>query len=933
MKIKIMTFLSAIIFAVVILTGTDCSPVYASEVPKEDTPEYKVAFYAFDCYHMQDDNGKLYGYGYDMMQGISQYLQCTFSYVGYDKTAAECEEMLRNGEVDIYTAAKKTPEREAEFAFSTHPAITAKTRMNVKRGNTKVVAGNYDTYNGLKIGLLERHTYNDRTIQFMKDKGVECEFVYYNTPTELSRALVDGEVDAIVNSYIQTPEDEVTVEDFGETPYYFMARKEDRALIDAIDDAIDEMNVETPNWRSNLYNIYYGTQNSNTELSVEEQDLLKKMQDAHTVIRAVMNPDHAPYSWYEDENGAGIIADIFDLTAQKLGLDYEIVPVKNKEEYEKLLADGDVDIWMDVDSFYENDSGQQYKMTNPYLTTTVSLLRKGGAVGKNEKIGILDDNIAIREIVSTTWPTAEIVVLASNDRCIRALMNNEVDSVLLLSYSAQKIAGDDTQNQFSVEIVPGATMELKMGINADDSRYFYGIWEKTLSEVAANNSAELVLKYLENKSTTGLIAYLFDHPFYFICLIVLLCLIVIAISLSIQSVRSKNRQLSISAQLSDALLEAQHANNIKSDFFSKMSHDIRTPLNAVLGMTQIAKKYKDDPEKLDRALDNITSEGNYLLTMINSILDVNQLEYGHMELINNPFDPGACVQESIDILKPLADKKGQSLECDIPFSGHIVVGDVGRFSQIIVNIVSNAIKYTGEGGRIRVSLEALEDCRYRFVCADNGIGMSEEFIGHICEDYSRAEDSRISTTEGTGLGMSVVKGFTELMHGKLSIQSKLGEGSVFCVEISFGKPTKEDMERMRGSVSEESSEHLDIRGKHVMLVEDNEINAEIAIELLQSMGLIVDWAPNGEDGVRRYEQSELNTYYAIFMDMQMPVMDGIEAAARIRRSERADRDVLILAMTANTSERDRKKCRDAGMNGYISKPISIKEIEKALMFV
>lgn len=243
--------------------------VYGAAVPREATPEYKVAFYASACYNMQDENGKKYGYGYDMMQGISKYLQCTFSYVGYDKSAKECEEMLCNGELDIYTAAKITPEREKDFAFSSHPAITAKTCMNVKRGNNKVIAGDYSSYNGLKIGLLQRHTYNNRFIAFTKEKGIDCEIVYYSTPTELSKALIDGEVDALVNSYIRTPEDEMTVEDFGETAYYFMVRKEDSFLVDEIDAAIDEMNIETPNWRSDFYNYYYGSQNSNTELSKE----------------------------------------------------------------------------------------------------------------------------------------------------------------------------------------------------------------------------------------------------------------------------------------------------------------------------------------------------------------------------------------------------------------------------------------------------------------------------------------------------------------------------------------------------------------------------------------------------------------------------------------------------------------------------------------
>ena len=189
-----------------------------------------------------------------MMQGISKYLQCTFSYVGYDKTASECEAMLRNGELDIYTAARRTAKREAKFAFSTHPAITSSTCMNIKVGNERIVAGDYSTYNGIRVGFLQRHTYNGVFLDFVKEKGFDCDIIYYETPTELSNALVNDEVDALVNSYIRIPEDEQTIENFGEMPYYIMARKEDQALIDRLDDAIDSMNVETPNWRTEFYN-------------------------------------------------------------------------------------------------------------------------------------------------------------------------------------------------------------------------------------------------------------------------------------------------------------------------------------------------------------------------------------------------------------------------------------------------------------------------------------------------------------------------------------------------------------------------------------------------------------------------------------------------------------------------------------------------------
>ena len=811
---------AAVLAGILLLLSFSCA--WAEDTGRQTI---KVAFPTQEGMSFFGHSGKVTGYNYDYLEKISEYTGWVMDYVPYgsddgNEAVGSALQDLQSGKVDLMGPLLKNAATEKLFEFPENSYGTVYTTLNaLSTGSLR--ESSLHSVEKLRVGLWETAaTRNSEVMTFLESENISYEIVTYATAAAQQQALIDGNVDVIPSVSLSPVNNARIVAQFAPRPYYFAATKGNTELVKKLDETIERIDQADPNLQDTLYNKYYGAVEDNRTLTQEEQALLHRLQESGEPIRAVMDPDADPYSWYEDGEAHGIAADIFKAVAQKLYLPYEIVPVSTKEEYESLISSGAVDIWMDMDSCYESEGVTGYKATEPYLTTTTSVLRGRGASDRIENLVTNDDHIVMREIVSAVWPNARLTVVDTAEQCKDMVLSGKADGALLMSYVAQRLSRDDLQNRLRVDIVPGGTMELMMGVNANDDVHFLGLWEKTLAEVSGEVSAEIVQEYLEQTTTPNMAQYLFDHPTFLIILCVAVILL-LSLTLLYTQQRKGKKQEKISMQLAAALQKAEDATAAKQNFFSKMSHDIRTPLNVVLGMTQIAQKYKSDPNKLGDALNNVTKEGNYLLMLINSILDVNQLEHGTVELAREAFDPAACLQESVEMLHTLSEKKDQQLTVTCDCADRVVVGDANRLKQILINIISNAIKYTHVGGHIDLHLEALPQDRYRFSCADDGIGMSEDFIQHICEDYTRAEDSRVSKIQGTGLGMSVVKGFTD-------------------------------------------------------------------------------------------------------------VMGGVTATKLIRQSSRPDRDIPIFAMTANTFASDRRSCREAGMTGYIPKPVSVKSIEDAL---
>lgn len=398
-----------------------------------------------------------------------------------------------------------------------------------------------------------------------------------------------------------------------------------------------------------------------------------------------------------------------------------------------------------------------------------------------------------------------------------------------------------------------------------------------------------------------------------------------------QETLEKERQAKL--LLEDALKKAEKANKAKSDFLSRMSHDIRTPMNAIIGMTELAQLHIGDEEKQRDYLNKIASSGAHLLGLINEILDVSKIESGVMELSENSLDLRALAREAAEMVRISMESRQQEFRVEIDESFNPwVMGDARRIRQVLVNILENAAKYTPQGGRITFCVCELkrEEQRagtYRFIIEDTGIGMKPEYIKHIFEPFSRADDSRISKVPGTGLGMTIVKNLISMMDGDIQVESEWGKGSRFTVTLCLDK-CGDTGEAIQPSVSGPEAAY---RGLRVLLVEDNELNRQIASEMLELLGVSVEMAENGREAVEAVCSHPALYYDAVFMDVQMPVMNGYEATREIRGSgmERIW-ELPIIAMTADAFAEDVKKASMSGMNGHLAKPVSIELLRGAL---
>ena len=906
----------------------------------------KVGYFAFPGYHevFEDVNGPQgRGYGFDFLKMLRRYTNLNYQYVGYENSWDDMQQMLRDGEIDMVTSARKTSRREKEFAFSA-PIGTGYAELCVRSEDNRFQLNDYGSFDGMTIGVLRANSRNDDLAALAREKGFAYQTVEYAEETELTKALRTGEVDGIVASSLRKHTREKIVARFALEEFYVIVRKEDTDLLDEINKGIEQMDLNEGDWRNKLY-YKYTTNNLDSELSFtqEELDYIRAVQSGEKAITACAQPDRDPYSYVENGKLVGIIPEYFDHLMEMAGLPYTVIVAENRAQYYEWANNNAVDVYMDLSeersALFQGDSTI---FTDTYINLTLSRVTKKDFGGEIHTIAVaynqLYDGIEIdlAENVRT-------IHYDTRKEAMEAVRDGKADACYIYTYMAEKFINQNPDGELIFHFVNKPAVGLSIGIRPTTDHELISILNKYLKAEQTPLMDELVEKYTgyEQHETT-LVQFIRNNPWVIIALISIIVGVGTIILLIVRNnnvLRSVARERQTYAdslrekniQLEESVKQAQSANLAKTSFLSNMSHDIRTPMNAIIGFTNIARK-QNKQEDVGKCLDKIEESSEHLLTLINDVLDISRIESG--KIIYEPYS--ADITKVIDVVISIVQgfMTGRNLTFNIErtrLETPYVVTDPVRIREVLVNILSNAVKFTEDGGSITFSADyrkadGEKKILVRYTITDTGIGISKEFLENIFDEFSQENTGARTQYKGTGLGMPITKHYVEMMGGTISIESEKGVGTTVVVEIPMEQTSEEKIQ------NDVSYEKANLNGVKVLVAEDNDLNAEIAVFQLEEYGMKVTRVEDGQEAVDTFADNPVGTFDVILMDIMMPRLNGYEAAKKIRSMDnRSDADTIpIIAMTANAFAEDVQASLNAGMNAHIAKPLVIEEVIKVI---
>ena len=892
-----------------------------------------------DTFNYVNEKGIRKGYGYELLQTLSGYTGWQLEYVTCDWS--DCFEKLKNGEIDIMGDISYTEDRAEEMLFSDEPMGEEKYYLYADLSRADISASDFKTLNGKKIGVLMGTEPEVMLTEWEEKYDLKTQHVNISNNEDVKQKLANHEIDCFV-SLEESFWAELgisTMTRVGKSDIYYAINKDRADIKEELDNAMRALEDADPFYTADLYKRYFSLDYTPI-LTGEEKAWLKE----HGAIRMGFLTGDSGVSTYDPATGeiTGTITDYIQFARDCLGnqeLVFQMVGYDSQKAELDALKSGEIDMVFHFDQSPNLAEDYRVACTNTTWTSNMMAVTNKQHFNENQanRVAVPQNKISLTRYIAVYYPQWEIVDCAAQEDAARLVKDGQADC-FVTGVSSQ----ENYSKKYDFYSVPLPNPAKSCFAVNSGNRHLLSILNKTIKAMPTNMLTGSLAMYKSSSRKVTLSEFIRDN-FFMVLLVssIFVAVILLAILKLLRKARkaeaaarkAANDTQELNAKLQIAAENAESANRAKSTFLFNMSHDIRTPMNAIIGYADLASRHLDDPAKLEKYMENIQVCGQNLLMLLNNVLDLARIENDKTEMEYSVSDVDKDFRNCIAMFQNQADSKGQTLTVTTQLPYPYIYADIPHLTEVCTNLVSNAVKYTGAGGTIRCDVtqkpgEKEGWCDTVVTVADNGIGMSQEFQKHIFEPFERERTSTVSKVEGSGIGMGIVKKLVGLMGGTVEVESKIGVGSTFTVTIPCRIASEDEIQAKREI---NPSDQKCLCGTRILLTEDNDLNAEIATELLQEEGCTVDRAKDGVECVDMLEKAADGTYQLILMDVQMPVMNGYDATKKIRRMDDPQKaNIPIVAMTANAFSEDKQVALDAGMNDHIAKPINMSVLVPTL---
>lgn len=915
---KLLIFSPALFLFAAVLTVVAEKPEAAAQIERK---KITVGYSEVTGLSETGADGEPHGLIIDYLNEISKYTDWDYEYVKTDNLLDDFEE----GKYDLIGGNYYLPQLEEFCAYPKYSIGNSRSALFCRKDDGDIKGYELTSLNGKTIGVYERAEENIRRLkEFLKSNNIDCTLKYYSYEVlqeqdTLYGFLERGEVDLILGNATESEHNFRLATTFTGQPYYIVAHVDAPEMVDSINMALEYILDSNPQFHDNHYTANFPTWVSSILLTQKELNYIQEKQSVSVAVVKNMHPFFCIDN--PEDHHSGVIPDLLDSISDFSGLSFTYVYVDTYADSLRLLQSGEVDMmgaYLDSETVNTSDS---FVLSNSYATLNNILV-------KNKTIDYPNDNVTIGIQEGRSLPSnivgGSIRYFPTVAAGLEAANNGEIDIYYGLSTSMER----ELQRHRFLNIIPIALVNhstsISFALNRPADTDLLSIINKSLISMSEEELNSLTNRNLISMgySSLSISELIYSNPMAFVTIFSAFLLLLVMIFLLYQRSRIKSTLMQSEMKKTEAKTKA------KSAFLSRMSHEIRTPMNAIVGLANLTCMEKDLPAEAEQNLKKLLASSQYLLSLINDILDMSRIESDKLEILPDSFSLQQLVEDLDGMMRLQAQQKQIILTKHCRIDHPYLLGDAVRLRQVLINLLSNAIKFTPAGGRVCLQIEELsstqDTAEYLFSVADTGIGIEPEYQTQIFDSFEQlgASDSK---SAGTGLGLPISRSIVEAMGGTLDLNSTPGENSEFYFRLVFPLVSLEDFQNTVPAAS------ADLDGSRILVAEDNDLNAEITQELLATLGAETERAADGQEAVDKFNASSFGYYSLILMDIRMPNKDGLQACREIRSGSHPQAsNIPIIALTANSFKEDSDAAKAAGMNGFISKPIDIDYMKQVL---